>query len=316
MSINQIDVTGHQWQVIANPNALGKKCLAHWREISDNLESKGIRHELHKAEGCGQGIETAQRLCQEGKRHLMVVGGDGTINEVVNGIMQSGVNPNEVFLAVLPLGRGNDWARSHRYHKDYGHNLDLFRRGRFIQHDVGVVTTLDGGREINKRHFINIAGFGFDAEVIYDVVYNRPRFLGISVYILGLIRALFGYKSVPVKVDSGDMQYEGNSFLLVAGLGQYNGGGIRQVPMAVPDDGNLAVVLIPEVSVFTILTNFVSMFKGKHIQKIKGIRTCSTARVEIHPSELFRAEVEGELLPTGDYRIEVIPQALNVLTGL
>lgn len=316
MATNNLNVSQFTWQVILNPNAREKKCTDIWKRIEQLLQEKGIQYVLHLADARLKGIETARQLCMDGHRHLMVLGGDGTINEVVNGICESGVALNEVYLAVMPVGRGNDWARTHNFSTEIGQNLEIFLKGNFMQHDIGVVKTLEHDVEKAHRYFINIAGFGFDAEVIHDVTHNKPHFLGISVYVLSLIRCLFRYKSQQVNIKASDFCFDDKSFLIVAGICQYNGGGMRQVPMAVPDDRKLDVVVVPKVRGITVIANVKEIFEGTHIQTIKGIRTYQTDSLEIKSDTMLRSEVEGELLTTGDYRVELVPQTLNVLTNL
>ncbi len=246
----------------------------------------------------------------------MVIGGDGTINEVVNGIFLSGVDTKEVFLAVLPLGRGNDWARAHKFPTDLEHVMEVFRRGQFLCHDIGRVTSVRENEEPFHRYFINIAGFGFDAEVIYDVTYNKPHFAGISVYMLSLARMLFRYKSQPLRVQSPDFSFDGKTFLMVAAIGKYNGGGMCQAPESIADDGLFDVVIIPKVSNLKVIANVKNLSDGSHIHKIKGIQSFRTASLSISSNQILRGEVEGELLPLGKYEIDMLPNSLNVLTNL
>lgn len=316
MATNNLNVTQFTWQVILNPNAREHNCLKIWKDIEKLLREKNIQYVIHFADAPLKGIETARQLCMDGHQHLMVLGGDGTLNEVVNGICESGVALNEVYLAVMPVGRGNDWARTHNFSTEIGQNLEIFLKGNFMQHDIGVVKTLEHDVEKAHRYFINIAGFGFDAEVIHDVTHNKPHFLGISVYVLSLIRCLFRYKSQQVDINGSDFHFKDKSFLMVAGICQYNGGGMRQVPMAVPDDRKLDVVVVPNVRGITVVANVGRIFKGTHIQSIKGILTYQTDRLKVNSDTLLRSEVEGELLSTGDYRVELVPQTLNVLTNL
>ena len=316
MSTNYLDVRDYEWQVVINPNACEKKCLKYWQPVSELLTQNGIKYTLHQADAIGKGIDVARQLCAEGHRYLIAVGGDGTLNEVVNGILQSGVDAKEVYLAVLPLGRGNDWARTHKFSTENRENVSIFTEGKFMRHDVGKVKTCNGETEISGRYFINIAGFGFDAEVIYDVTHNKPHFLGISVYILSLIRTIFSFRSQPVRIQAPEFQFNDKTFLMVAAICQYNGGGMRQAPMAVPDDGFMDVVVVPKVSNWTVFKNFKKIFSGDHIHTIKNIKTCKTDYLEVSSTDLLRSEVEGELLTTGNYKIEVIPGALNVLTNL
>ncbi len=317
MADKVLNVQDFTWHVIINPNACDRKCFHRWNEVSDKLTAAGVNYELHKAEGLNMGMETAKNLCTEGVRHLIVVGGDGTINEVVNGIMLSGVDPREVYLAVLPLGRANDWARTHNFPSNYLDTVDVFLKGNFMHHDIGKVQTLQQNEVKAERYFANIAGFGFDAEVIYDVNYNKPRFMGISVYLLSLVRSLFSYKSVPVRVQGPGIDYHGESFFMVAAICQYNGGGMCQAPMAKPNDGKMDVVFIPKVSKFRVMTLVKPLFKGKHIEKVKHlVKVHQTPEVLIKTDQLFRAEVEGELLETGDYKVSLIPKSLNMLTNI
>ena len=309
MNLETIPVLDYTWHIIANPNACENKSLDHWSVVAKRFDEVGLKYELYKTENKGKGIEKAA--------HLMVVGGDGSINEVVNGIMMSGVEVNDVCLAVLPLGRGNDWARTHHYPTKAQECVDLFLRGTFIRHDIGKVQTFQEGREVSKRFFINIAGFGFDAEVIYDTTYNKPHFLGISVYVLSALRCLFGFKSPIVEVKAPGFSFKDRVFMMVAAICQYNGGGMRQALDALPDDGQLDVVIIPKVGPLRVLWLMLYVFSGRHIEKSKGlVKVCRAEEASITSETLCRGEVEGELLETGEYKVSILPRAFRVLTNM
>lgn len=316
MADSILNVHDYTWQVIVNPNACDCKCLNNWNDIASKLDENSVKYELHQAQGSKKGIEIAKQLCAQGCRHLMVIGGDGTINEVVNGIMLSGIDTREVYLAVIPFGRGNDWARTHQFPKNFLQSIDVFANGKFICHDIGKVQTVEQEKVLEERYFANIAGFGFDAEVIYDTVYKRPHFMGISVYVLSLARCLFKYRSTPVQIKAPGFDFQNKVFTMAVAICQYNGGGMRQAPMAKPDDGLLDVVAIKKISKLRVMTLVKSLFDGSHIQKApKKVVACQTDHVSISSPKLFRAEVEGELLSTGRYEVSVLPNALNMLTN-
>lgn len=315
MASQQLGVKDFEWQVLINPNACDKKCFTNWESISQKLTQHNIRHEMHKADACGRGMAITKELCQQGHRHIMVIGGDGTINEVVNGIFTAGIDTQEVYLAVLPLGRGNDWARTHNFPNNCLDSIDVFLQGKFLSHDIGCVKTIRENSTIAERFFINIAGFCFDADVIYDTVYNKPHFLGISVYILSLIRTLFKFKSPKITIKSDNYEYDGKSLITVAANCQYNGGGMRQAPYALPDDGLLDVVVIPNVCKLRVIANIKRLFAGTHIDHISEIQSHKTHHLSISSQQLIRGEVEGELLEVGNYDISLIPHALNTLTN-
>ena len=310
-----LTIENHLWHIILNSNANEKKCERNWRPVADILEQHGIRYELHTTRKAGEGIAIAKALCDNGIRHIVAAGGDGTVNEVVNGIFTSTAKPSEVYLAVLPLGRGNDWVRTHHYPKSIAQVVNMWHEGRFIQHDIGKVITQAPDGPKDSRHFINIAGFGFDADVIYDVTYHRPRIGGSSVYVLSLLKSLLSHKPTPVKVTADDdFAFDGEVFMVIAAICQYNGGGIREAKYAVPDDGKLDLIVVPKMRTLQVVKHLKDMRTGDHIDKIKTIRMKQTTHADIHAGRLFRAEVEGELLTVGDYRIELIPNALNVLS--
>ena len=314
--MTNLNIRDHVWHIILNTNANEKKCERKWQEVAKVLENHNIRYERHTVNAPGQGIDTAKSLCESGIRHIVAAGGDGTVNEVVNGIMMSGVNTREVWMAVLPLGRGNDWVRTHRYPQRIEEVVELWCKGRFMQHDIGKVTTQTADSQTQSRYFINIAGFGFDADVIYDVTHNTSHFLGFNTYVLSLLKTLFSHKPTPIKVSADNgFHYEGKVFMVIAAICQYNGGGIREAKYAIPDDGKIDLIVVPAMSIPKVLKHLKDMTSGDHIDKIKEIRKVLASDITITSDQLFRAETEGELLVTGDYHVEVVANAVNVLTS-
>ena len=315
--MTNITIEDHCWHIILNANANEKKSTNNWADIATMLERKGIRFEVHTVFKPGEGIATAKSLCESGVRHIVAAGGDGTVNEVVNGIFLSGVNTREVYMAVLPLGRGNDWVRTHNYPKNIEEVVDVWRKGRFMQHDIGMVTTQTSDNQEKSRYFINIAGFGFDADVIYDVTYHKPRIGGSAVYVLSLLKTLLRHKPTPVTVSTDNgFAFDGEVFMIIAAICKYNGGGICEAKYAVPDDGLLDLIVIPKMRTTEIVKHLKEMFTGDHIDKIHSIRKVFTTNANITTPAHLRAEAEGELLTVGNYHIKLIPNSLNVLSNL
>ena len=315
--MEHLQVNEHCWHILLNINANEKKCEAKWQLIADKLQSRGIRYELHRLTKPGDGIATAKSLCENGIRHLVAAGGDGTLNEVVNGIFISGVNTREVWLAVLPMGRGNDWIRTHHYPKTSEETIDLWTEGQFMQHDIGLVTSTSPDHKAENRYFINIAGFGFDADVIHNVTYHPLHLFGIDVYTLSILKTLLSHKPKTIQVSTTDgFTFNGEVFMVIAAICQYNGGGVCEAKYAVPDDGLLDLVVLPKMRIPQVLAQLKNMRTGDHIDKIKGARKLKVTEVKILSDQGFRAEVEGELLTVGNYHIKLIPNALNVLTAI
>ena len=120
-----------------------------------------------------------------------------------------------------------------------------------------------------------------------------------------------------VEVRTPGFSFKDKVFMMVAAICQYNGGGMRQAPDALPDDGQLDVVIIPKLNPFRVLRLMLYVFSGRHIEKSKGLVKISRAEdVSITSEALCRGEVEGELLETGEYKVSILPRAFRVLTNM
>lgn len=308
-----MDLTTTGWQVIANPNAMTEQRKLLEEKILQELKNRGLQYNLTISDGPGHGMELAEKMCREGYRNFIVIGGDGSINEVVNGIYNSGVPTEDVYLAVIPLGTGNDFCRTMKY-PEVERIVPFLLDGNFKLTDVGLVETVKDGKTIAKRHFINIAGFAFDAAVIEKTVGKKPKILPSAVYLTKLVSVLFGYKATTVTVHTDDHTFTQKMFTIAVGNAQYNGNGMRQVPMADPHDGMLDVVMIKKISRMKVAANVKNLYSGKHISlpEVKSFRTKS---LEIAAKNHIPGEVEGEVLAKGNYRITVLPNRINILTN-
>ncbi len=309
-----MDITAHEWHIIANPTLLNGHRVVIEQNILKQLEENSIRYTLHVADDGERSGQTAERLCKEGKRHLMMMGGDGSINEIVNGIYRSGADTEEVNLAIIPLGTGNDFCRTLGYPKAEGF-VNFLKKGEFRPTDVGIVETVKDGTVTAARRFINIAGFAFDAAVINETVHGKPKLFPDAVYLLKLVKVLFSYKATRVTVTTEAGSYSDELFTVACGNAQYNGNGMRQVPMADPHDGLLDLVTIRKISPLKVVANVKNLFSGKHIN-LPEVKVTRTSYVELTSDQPLLGEVEGEMLATGNYRIRMEAKRINILQRL
>lgn len=309
-----MEITAHEWHIIANPTLLNGHRVVIEQNILKQLEESNIRYTLHVADDGERSGQTAERLCKEGKRHLMMMGGDGSINEIVNGIYRSGVDTEEVNLAIIPLGTGNDFCRTLGYPKAEGF-VNFLKTGEFRPTDVGIVETVKDGAVTAARRFINIAGFAFDAAVINETVNGKPKLFPDAVYLLKLVKVLFSYKATRVTVTTETDSYNDELFTIACGNAQYNGNGMRQVPMADPHDGLLDLVTIRKISPLKVVANVKNLFSGKHIN-LPEVKVTRTSFVELTSDQPLLGEVEGEMLATGNYRIRMEGKRINILQRL
>jgi len=188
-------------KVIVNPVAGAYSTRRKWPRISKLLKYVGLSFDYEYTEGVGHAIELAQVAASDGYRYIVAVGGDGTVNEVANGILRS-TNPDETSLGVVSTGTGSDFARSVGIPRDYTNACSSLCSSRRRLIDVGVVEFKSKGQTL-QRFFVNVAGAGFDAAVV-EATEKLPKYFGGTIpYLAGLFRSLFSYKNKSVVLSVG-----------------------------------------------------------------------------------------------------------------
>ena len=314
-----------QWIVIVNVYAASKKAGSLWRGAESVLKQYGVDYQCRYTGADGNAHDLAFNAASQGYRRVIAVGGDGTVHDVLNGIMSyvdsaeaaaAGVSADEFTFAVLPMGSGNDWIRSTGVPKDMKKAIALLASESFIRQDVVKVSLLDSGSSVRSHLFmVNIAGVGIDADVCRIVNVNKKLgYKGKILYVLGLFKCL--RKRVPVKVSvlcDSEVLYEGDILSIAFGIGKYSGGGMRQTSDAVLDDGLMDVTVIPELPLWIIACKAYRLFTGT-FAKVKEVRVGKGRTVEVHPADgHLYAEVDGEVVGQAPVRFEVMPSQINVL---
>ena len=314
-----------KWIVIVNVYAASKKAGALWRGIESQLKARGIDYLCHMTGTDGNACELAHSAAAEGYRRFVAVGGDGTVHDVLNGIMNyvdspdavgSGVVLCDFTLAVLPMGSGNDWIKSTGVPRDPVKALSMLASASFIRQDVVKVSLLDADGAVRSVSYMaNIGGVGIDADVCRVVNVNKKLgYRGKILYVVALVRCL--RKRVPVNVRiicDGKVLYDGSIFSIAFGIGKYSGGGMRQTSDAVLDDGLLDVTVIPDISLGVIARRAYRLFTSTFTQ-VKELTVGRGVSVEVVPEDVRPyAEVDGEVIGQAPVRFDVMPSHLNVL---
>ncbi len=300
-----------RWFVVFNPLAGSNSASSLWKEIETLLKAKGVDYEPFFIKKDLYAADFVSDAVKNGYRRFVAVGGDGTLNQVLCGIMSAGRFDGRVTLAVIPVGSGNDWIKLYGIPKDYRAAVDLMTEGRKRPQDVGKAVFADSGKTF---YFMNVAGAGLDAYVC-DCV-NRMKSegkRGKRIYVEGLVKAFFSYKNRNVRVIcDGDLVYEGRLLSLSVGNGRYTGGGMLQTPHALPDDGLFDVSIIKAIPAGKLLGKLKKLFDGSLPDDPYVLtRRCSSLRLESSPATLV--ELDGEVLGRSDALIEIVPDAIDVM---
>ncbi len=307
------------WRVIVSSRSGGGKARRDWPEIAKMLKARSIEFSEKITDHAYHAIELAREAVLEGFRKLLVLGGDGAIHEVLNGLYsQDEVSPSEVTLGLIPVGSGNDWSRLHKIPSDYEAAVDLIAEAdkHTRVQDVARVDTLMDGKPY-CRHMMNIGGLGFDSEVChrFDLAKERGH-ASDRQYLKSLLSGFLSYKCLKFRVSvDGQEFYRGPAFSVALGIGKYCGGGMMQTPEAIPDDGLIDVTVVGKISKLQFLHKVPSLFRGD-IFKNKEVIHTRGRQVDISAAPYSYMEVDGEPVGITPVHVAVIPAGVKVVSNM
>jgi diacylglycerol kinase (ATP) len=305
-----------EWFVIVNPNAGRRKGEKDWLEIARLLTEAGIRFTNVFTEHKGHAVKLTSKYIETGYKNIIVVGGDGTLNEVVNAVfLQKHYQTNEITLAMIPVGTGNDWCRMFGIPLNYKQAVSFIIRGRTFIQDAGKVTFYSSENLKKTRYFINMAGMGYDALVAKKTnqLKEQGKIRPFS-YLLNLVTSLFSYHSAESIVKFDGRSVDVSIFSMSVGICQFNGGGMRQAPNAIPDDGLFDLTIIAKVTKFEVFKNIRKLFDGSFIH-LPQVSVYTAAMIDVESELPLFLEVDGESLGHTPLHYEVVPLSIKIITG-
>ncbi len=295
---------------LVNPASANGSTGRRWPELREQARGAGLEGEARLSERPGHLAELAEQAARDGAGTLVVVGGDGTVHEAVNGLMHSG-RAAETVLAVIPRGTGRDFARSVRIPRRTEAALRTALAGEIRDVDVGRArfTAPDGSRA--EAYFANFAGAGISGAIARRANASSKAMGGRMSFMVATLAVFARWRAVEMSASVGDEQRSGPMFEVVAMNGDYTAGGMWMAPDARTDDGLLDVVVIGDVTKGDFVRTFPKIYRGKHLShpKIELLRG-STVRVESkHPLPVV---LDGEQPGTTPAEFELQTRALRV----
>jgi YegS/Rv2252/BmrU family lipid kinase len=259
------------------------------------LRELGLDHHVHVTAGPGEATAVARRFAEAGTARVIAVGGDGTVNETVNGLVQAataaGATTTTV-LGVVPVSRGSDFARSLGVPGDLEAAVRRAATGAARPMDVGLARFADG----TERVFANIAGVGFDAVVAQRA--NRSRVPGATLpYLIAIVGTLASAKVQRLTVEADGKRTEERAWAVLVANGRYFGGGMRIVPAAEVADGRLDLAVLGDLSKPALLWTLPKVFWGGHVGNPRYRHQAVTA-VSIAGDGPLPVELDGEVVGT------------------
>jgi YegS/Rv2252/BmrU family lipid kinase len=316
--MNQEESIENRWLVIVNPNAGKKKGEKDWPVISQLLTENGFEYIHEFTAHRDHAMILTQEYIIKGFRKIIVVGGDGTLNEVVNGIFkQDKCNTTDVMVGMIMVGTGNDWGRMYNLKEKYPKAIKILKKQRLFVQDAGMVIYQEDSVE-KTRYFVNIAGLGYDALVARMTNSVKEKGGGGPLsYLVNLVKGLFRYQHAYLDVEiDGESVYKGRVFSMSVGICKFNGGGMMQLPFAIPDDGLLDVTIFKNVTKMTVIRQIKKLYAGTFTD-LPFVQTHRGQTVSVISSTHDRSnlETDGESLGHTPFTFRIIPKSVKIITG-
>lgn len=317
-----MDITNNSttWLFLVNPRAGSGKTVREWIPAEMYLEDEGITFEAAYTSHKRHATTMAYDAASDGFRRVFTVGGDGSVHEVLTGLMrwceENGQNPADYTIGVIPIGSGNDWIKTTGIPHHPMEAVKLIKEKSFCKMDV-VRVEADG---VPPCYMANVAGVGFDSHVCRRV--NSLKDGGHRskwIYLDALRHSLMHGRRINVEVIADGMSiFSGEAFSIAVGNGRYSGGGMIQVPDARMDDGLIDVTIVPVMKIGDIVRHVPKLFSGE-LKLVPQLIFAQCRTLEIRPlNEDSRdmVEVDGELEGKLPVKFTVTDRQINILTGI
>jgi YegS/Rv2252/BmrU family lipid kinase len=280
---------------IVNPASGAGRAGQEWAGIASWLSSTGLSYEAVLTTRPLEATEIAERAVHQSRPAVVAVGGDGTLNEVVNGFFHNGAPiPTTTRLAMLPLGTGGDFRRTLKIPLDPKAAIEILRTGVARRLDAGCVSyrTADGGTGV--RHFINIADAGLGGEVVHRVN-NGSKRLGPATFKVASFLALMTWKNKPMNVVVDGVAHDLKAMQIVIANCQYFGGGMRMAPTASPTDGVFDVILVGNAGKLETIRGIGTVSRGAHLDEHnRHYQLMYGKRISVSCEDRVRIDLDGE----------------------
>ena len=304
--------------VIVNPKSAAGATKDRWAATASDLRAHFGAFQVAFTKKQGDGGELARRGAEKGRKFIIACGGDGTINEVANGILQSG---EDVEFGILPSGTGGDFRRTIKMPMETREAAKALQTGETKRIDVGHVTFQNLNNETISRYFLNVASFGLSA-AINEKVKEKDYFnwlpieaiRGRAKYAVSTLEKVFdtGFLTVRVRIDDGE-EKSLNTLNFCVCNARYFGGGMKIAPNAKLGDGFLDVVNIGDIKTLKILLNAHTLYRGTHLG-LEEVKSLLAKKIEVSPinNQQIHIETDGELPGKLPAVFEIVPQALKI----
>jgi YegS/Rv2252/BmrU family lipid kinase len=286
--------------VLANPKSGRQKIGKVLRMLSNFLLDNQVDFDIYETTPTSKGTEIIRSNLDSTYTDLLVIGGDGTINEAINGLQ------HDIPLSIIPGGTGDDFSKTLHIGKNLGAQFFNLLEGRVHRIDLGIC---------NDRKFVNGIGIGFDGQIVADMQFRKTPFLtGHAKYYYHVLQILGSYKARQFSMIVNGQSSSEDLILMTVANGTTFGGGFMLTPHASLNDGMLAVCQVGNLSPFSRFLNISKLQNGAH-DKLAKVEFFKTKEIQIEENPLLEAHIDGEYFGNPPFTIKVKPNALKIRAG-
>jgi len=296
--------------LLVNPASANGATGKRWPELANRAAHLGLIGETLLSERPGHLIELAEQAVHEGATLVVAFGGDGTLNEAVNGVLRGGGGAE---LASIPLGTGMDFGRTHDIPRRFDDAVRAVLSGGTRTVDVGRVTYRTWAGEDAERYFDNVSSAGMSGAVAQRANGMSKALGGRTTFFYALVRVFFEWENTEVAVQLDQESRAGRMHDVIVANGVWHGGAMKLAPDALPDDGLFDVVLIGDVNRLDFVTTAPKLYRGTHVHHPK-VEVLRSRTVTVESDEPLPIELDGEQVGTTPARWEIVPGALRIRT--
>ena len=302
--------------VIVNPVSANGRTGRNWPRIAEELKKAGLKFDFQITSKTKEATHIARDTLEKGCRTIIAVGGDGTLNEVLNGFFEpengDPVNP-EARLGLISSGTGRDFIKTINYSEDIKRACRTLARNRTRTIDIGHVRYQSPEGKKDSSFYINVAGMGMDGETVDRVNRTTKVFGGKISFLWGTIVTLVQYRNRELTLEiDGTIRYHGEATMVAVANGQYIGGGMHIAPEARLDSGHFDIIIVDGMTKTEIMANLHQIYRGTHLSypkvylmRGKHVRASSNQRVFLN--------VDGEQPGVLNAEFKLLPQKLKLI---
>jgi len=304
----QSETLNKSWYTIFNPTSGGGMREKKIDRILFYLTKYNIAYKFIETEYPHHEEILIQKAIGQGYSKFICIGGDGTIHHMINGIMkQQYIDSNQIQVAVIPTGTGNDWIKNYHIPTDPEKAIQLIKKNKSILQDIGKIHLKKNDK---IAYFNNAAGVGFDAFVVKNLS-SFKRFGSLS-YLIAALSCFKSYKNNKLSYSVDSVNTKSNLFLFSIGICKYAGAGMQLTDFKNHKNGFFDLTTIESISFLSVIRQIAKLYTG-NISSVKQAYCSHIQKLKLQKNNYFYIQADGELIGKGEASIELIPNAIQFI---